>query len=339
MGAPDSTSNMSGVATHSQPPPQPRSSGRKRKPVSYAEDPPGEVTEVPVKKRQRRGNAAVDDADASAPAKQTKLESPPAKEKRLKRQDLSTYFCIPRQGTSIILCCERPSTDTAVSPTPSHSLTRVAGPITLIYNSMFVIGRSRGGTDACPHEDIDIAGTTGNIYTVNISLVPSCTCPHAAKGNQCKHIVYILVRVLKAPPVLQYQLAFLRSELVEIFSKAPPIPSGVPGENDGGRKSVEGDCPICCEDFESTGDAIVWCKAACGNNVHKTCFEQWAATKGGHNVTCPYCRTPWAGDEDMLKDIVKTGEKNAEGYVNVASQLGLDSERGKPHHDLYYSSC
>ncbi|KAL1621521.1 hypothetical protein SLS54_005542 [Diplodia seriata] len=221
---------MSGVATYSQPPPQPRSSGRKRKPVSYAEDPPGEVTEVPVKKRQRRGNAAVDDADASAPAKQTKLESPPAKEKRLKRQDLSTYFCI-------------------------------------------------------------------------------------------------LVRVLKAPPVLQYQLAFLRSELVEIFSKAPPIPSGVPGENDGGRKSVEGDCPICCEDFESTGDAIVWCKAACGNNVHKTCFEQWAATKGGHNVTCPYCRTPWAGDEDMLKDIVKTGEKNAEGYVNVASQLGLDSER------------
>ena len=56
---------------------------------------------------------------------------------------------------------------------------------------MFVIDRSRGGTDECPEETIDMAGTTGNVYSVNIGLIPNCTCPDNQKGNQCKHIVYV----------------------------------------------------------------------------------------------------------------------------------------------------
>ena len=82
-----------------------------------------------------------------------------------------------------------------------------------------------------------------------------------------------------------------------------------------------------------TADEIVWCKAACGNNVHKSCFEQWAATKKVANygsaaqVTCPFCRSLWQGDEDSLKKIAKCGEKNEEGYVNVAEELGISQER------------
>ena len=108
----------------------------------------------------------------------------------------------------------------------------------------------RGGDDD-PEEQVDIAGTTGNIYTVIIGKEPSCTCPDARKGNQCKHIVYVrdifdsipnpksfavvihppkativiktyvnltemahhqvLYNVLKAPEHLQYQLALLSS--------------------------------------------------------------------------------------------------------------------------------
>ena len=56
---------------------------------------------------------------------------------------------------------------------------------------MFVIGRTRGGTEDIPEEAVDIAGTTGNIYTVTINKTPGCTCPYAEKGNQCKHIVYV----------------------------------------------------------------------------------------------------------------------------------------------------
>jgi len=58
------------------------------------------------------------------------------------------------------------------------------------------------------------------------------------------------------------------------------------------------------------------------------CFEKWAAAKNGSGaVTCPFCRTPWAGDEDMIKKIAKGGTVNSEGYVNVASQLGITGER------------
>ena len=93
---------------------------------------------------------------------------------------------------------------------------------------MFVIDRTRQGTDEVPEEVIEMAGTTGNVYHVTINKLPRCTCPDNMKGNQCKHIVYVryliqelsvsylmavkvLHNVLKAPEHLQYQLAFLSS--------------------------------------------------------------------------------------------------------------------------------
>ena len=56
---------------------------------------------------------------------------------------------------------------------------------------MFVIDRTRGGTPEIPEETIDLAGTTGNVYSISICQLPSCTCPDSKKGNQCKHIVYV----------------------------------------------------------------------------------------------------------------------------------------------------
>ncbi|EKG21886.1 Zinc finger RING-type protein [Macrophomina phaseolina MS6] len=153
--------------------------------------------------------------------------------------------------------------------------------------------------------------------------------PRGDRRNRRDDRERVLIRVLKVPSHLQYQLAFISSELQEIFSYAPPIPTEDIGAKDGRRKPIEGDCPICCEEFDPGSDEIVYCQAACGNNIHKACFEQWAATKGHRHVCCPYCRTPWAGDEDTVKNIAKSGQKNSEGYVNVASQLGLSGDRGK----------
>jgi hypothetical protein len=78
----------------------------------------------------------------------------------------------------------------------------------------------------------------------------------------------------------------------------------------------------------NTGDEVIWCKGACGNNIHRECFEQWAKSKPGE-VRCVYCRTPWKGDEGSIKRITKSGAStvNHEGYVNVGSELGLSSER------------
>ncbi|KAK2753920.1 hypothetical protein FQN54_007279 [Arachnomyces sp. PD_36] len=204
---------------------------------------------------------------------------------------------------------------------------------------MFVVGRTRSGTDNAPEERVEIVGTTGNIYTIVIGKEPSCSCPDAKKGNQCKHIVYVLCNVLKAPEHLQYQLAFLSSELNDILSHAPPNPkdSTSAEEEDGKRKKVEGDCPICFMEFEPETEEIVWCRAACGNNIHKTCFEQWAASsrKSGDQVKCVYCRSRWEQDHGPMTEVLKSGWVNEEGYYNVGEELGLPEERGRATIPLY----
>lgn len=80
-------------------------------------------------------------------------------------------------------------------------------------------------------------------------------------------------------------------ELREIFQRVPISPKDNASTDDtsGKRKPVEGDCPICFMEFDPKTEDIVWCKTACGNNVHKTCFQRWAATQrtnGG--VRCVY---------------------------------------------------
>lgn len=236
-------------------------------------------------------------------------------------------------------------------PRPSHSRTprfRAKAPQAFqeIYQRattqrFYVLSRQRGGTPECPEETVQITGTTGNIYTIVIARQPRCDCPQGVEGKQCKHIIYVLARVLRANPEHVYQLALLTSELRDIFARAPPTdnqPEANGAGNDNNRKPLEGDCPICFEEMEAQGEAIVWCKAACGQNIHQQCFEMWAATKRQQagtgdgdkvDVTCPYCRSVWEGDEDMVKKIEKTGPLNAEGYVNVAEQLGISDERGE----------
>lgn len=208
---------------------------------------------------------------------------------------------------------------------------------------MFALDRQRDTSNPDhPIETISLAGTTGNVYTIVIDKVPSCDCPHARKGNQCKHIAYVLNRVLRASPSLEYQLAFVSSELREIFANAPALPSETPAGDDehrGKRKSVEGECAICCVDFEpESREKVVYCKAACGNNIHAECFKMWAATRRGQAVTCPFCRSPWEDGvgEAAAKDVARKGPRNAEGYVNVAAQLGLSGRRDYSSYHSYW---
>jgi hypothetical protein len=143
----------------------------------------------------------------------------------------------------------------------------------------------------------------------------------------------ILVNVLKAREDLAYQLAFLTIELTEIFANAPvttlsPDVAAEVTDTGGTRKPIEGDCPVCVMEFDESdkSEDILWCKGACGNNIHRACFEQWARSKPGQ-VKCVYCRSPWKGDEDTIKRINKSGTVNDEGYVNVASELGISRQR------------
>lgn len=197
---------------------------------------------------------------------------------------------------------------------------------------MVVVDRRRSGEGTALQEEIDVVGTTGNIYTVTIGSVPRCTCPDHIKGNECKHKVYALSTVLRAPYEYQYQRGLLSNELEEVFANAPPIPhasgrNDKDDDGDGKRKPIEGECPICYMDLDESNNEIVWCKVGCGNNMHKECFSQWAASQRGKEVKCVYCRTPWHRESQMTADIVKNGNLTAEGYVNVADQFGMSGMR------------
>ena len=57
---------------------------------------------------------------------------------------------------------------------------------------MFLLDRTSGQDEnGYLMETFNLAGTTGNIYEVQISRTPRCSCPDAKKGNQCKHIIYV----------------------------------------------------------------------------------------------------------------------------------------------------
>ncbi len=56
---------------------------------------------------------------------------------------------------------------------------------------MFVVDRVRHEVNGTPEEVVEMAGTTGNLYTVTINHLPTCTCPDHLKGNMCKHIIYV----------------------------------------------------------------------------------------------------------------------------------------------------
>lgn len=199
----------------------------------------------------------------------------------------------------------------------------------------------------------------------------------------------ILARVLKAPRKLVYQLALLPSELREIFSRAPTSPSASSSPisfntnkrsqsqspASANRKAIDADsdCPICAmpllaDPSENTNrkekdqEEIVFCRSSCGNNIHKVCFDTWAAVKrdggsssggnanGKFQVPCPFCRALWVVfnldcDKTTLEKVKKVvassremtvggGGDDAvvvseEGYVNVARELGIDGRRGK----------
>jgi len=297
-------------------PPDQRPS-RKRKAGASESIPKGAVIDLtqdepPKKRRMKAAQADADDFQDDGVKPKKKAKKPEDEEKRLRRW--------------------RSHAPTSYLEIRDRALTQ----------RMFALERQRDTSNPDhPTETISLAGSTGNVYTIVIDKVPSCDCPHAKKGNQCKHIAYVLSRVLHVPSHLAYQLALISSELREIFAKAPPLPSETAeaegDKKDGNRKPLEGECPICCVDFEpESGEAIVYCRAACGNNVHQTCFQQWAAMKKGGQVPCPFCRTPWQGDEETTKQVAKGGPKNAEGYLNVASQLGMSGRRDYSSYNSYW---
>ena len=65
-----------------------------------------------------------------------------------------------------------------------------------------------------------VLGSTGNVYEVIVGKRPHCSCPDCQRNHLCKHILFIMLKVLRLPAdsYLIYQKALLQSELKTIFS-------------------------------------------------------------------------------------------------------------------------
>jgi len=152
-----------------------------------------------------------------------------------------------------------------------------------------------------------------------------------------------LIKILKAPPNLCYQYAFLSNELEYIFANAPVTQAPALKAHDhsvdetlynGKRKPLDVDCPICVCEMDMN-EGIVWCKAACGQNFHADCIEQWKRSKHGGRVTCPFCRTEWQ-DEDAPAAAppgslaaLKASAPKLGSYQNVAHLMPQYQDAGK----------
>jgi uncharacterized Zn finger protein len=63
-----------------------------------------------------------------------------------------------------------------------------------------------------------LIGSMVAVYQVRVGRHPHCTCPDAAKGNLCKHYLYVMIRVLRLDqndPIV-WQRALLTSEAEEV---------------------------------------------------------------------------------------------------------------------------
>lgn len=85
----------------------------------------------------------------------------------------------------------------------------------LIEQRMINVGQ--GSPKGC---EFFVLGATGNVYTVILDSKPSCTCPDAARGNTCKHFLFVMLRVLKLPQsdARVWQKAYLSSELQDLLN-------------------------------------------------------------------------------------------------------------------------
>jgi hypothetical protein len=194
-----------------------------------------------------------------------------------------------------------------------------------------------------------VLGATGNVYSVRLDLRPSCTCPDFKRGNTCKHILFVMLRVLKLPvdDPRVWQKALLTSELEELLlisclneetvlashqvrARFREIAGSSPGkeeEDKSVQRDLEGDCPVCYEPLDGVKEDVVFCRV-CGNNVHRDCFMRWSKSKRAGTVTCVYCRAPW---DDEGKD--KKGK--GEGYVNLAAYSDSHSQADTSLEALY----
>ncbi|KAM0279095.1 hypothetical protein ACHAQH_004781 [Verticillium albo-atrum] len=132
-------------------------------------------------------------------------------------------------------------------------------------------------------------------YCITIDEAPKCEC--AAK-NHCKHIIYVLVHVLRAPEALIHQNRFLQDEIRSLLTRGPNLrPTMAQIDNDPTMKDgipkdkIAQDCPVC---YQVLGDDSSVVCATCGRHAHESCHKIWEHENSGWGpLKCATCQSIW----------------------------------------------
>lgn len=145
-----------------------------------------------------------------------------------------------------------------------------------------------------------VRGNSGTDYSVRLNAADdqaTCTCPdHMNRHSICKHILYVLYRILRVPrSVKTLLLALQQANLVPEVRVPGVCQSDVlrrvwqPHRDEWVEPRWEAgdECAICFDEMTPDHEYVYWCRFQCGKCIHRAC-----ATQGSiHN--CPLCRTHW----------------------------------------------
>ncbi|MFS7962621.1 putative transferase chromatin regulator PHD family [Helianthus anomalus] len=183
------------------------------------------------------------------------------------------------------------------------------------------------------NSDFFVLGATGNVYTVNLSPAPTCTCPD--RTTPCKHILFVYIRVLSvslddpclwrttlrpnqltrllSAPVSfdavagvairqRFQEMYLQRAATHPDGKVPPV------------RAEEGTaCPICLEEMGREDRKLVAC-ATCKNPIHEDCLLAWKRSSRRRSTSCVICRARWRDRAEQEK------------YINLSAYVTQDEE-------------
>ncbi len=217
------------------------------------------------------------------------------------------------------------------------------------------------------HHEFAVLGSTGNVYTVRVARLTDCSCQDAQKGHTCKHIYFVICKVLKTDTDsdLPFQRHFLRSELREMLPSRPPILEhdvmadmsvrstfrDMTGTHVAAdltalcavgfveRRPLEDNpCAICFEAL-SVRDALGWCQVGCGFSFHEDCLTRWFSQKQAEHAAwarqCPRCRSRWSASRTEAAAAAESASSTPsqaqavtdEGYINLAHVAGVSRLR------------
>ncbi|KAK1594396.1 uncharacterized protein LY79DRAFT_668672 [Colletotrichum navitas] len=171
--------------------------------------------------------------------------------------------------------------------------------------SMYII-KQQDNYDGSPGLTVGVhSGSGSDNYQVTIGNKTFCNCSSIVRESQsickpqslidlyqtyrpksnCKHIIYVLAHILRAPAELLPQRTLFTEELMKLLDRAPKVRftaaevSTDPSMSDGVPKSKDGKCcPVC---FKDIGEAQTACCGKCGNHTHSSCFDIYARELSG----------------------------------------------------------